>query len=48
LVTVVPARTAKLPAVPRPTGATAAPAVDCITIRTAMAPRSTRGALSQA
>jgi len=48
LVTVLPARTAKLPAVPRPTGATAAPAVDCVKMSTAMAAMSTKGALSQA
>jgi hypothetical protein len=48
LVTVLPASTAKLPAVPRPTGATAAPAVDCVKMSTAMAAMSTKGAPSQA
>ena len=48
LVTVLPASTAKLPAVPRPTGATAAPAVDWVKMSTAMAAMSTKGAPSQA
>jgi hypothetical protein len=48
LVTVLPARTAKLLAVPRFTGATAAPAVDCVKMSTATAAMSTKGAPSQA
>jgi hypothetical protein len=44
LVTVLPARTAKLVAVPRPTGATAAPAGDCAIRRADIAPMGTRAA----
>jgi hypothetical protein len=47
LVTVVPARTPKLPAVPRPTGAVAASA-GCMAMNTAMAPAATGHAASQA
>ena len=47
LVTVLPARTAKLLAVPRPTGATAAPAVDCVAISTTTAAMTTKGAQNQ-
>jgi hypothetical protein len=48
LVTVVPARTPKLPAVPRPTGAVAATA-DCpkVSVATAMTPATTGQAASQ-
>ena len=48
LVTVVPARTPKLPAVPRFTGATAAPAVDCVAMSTDTAVPSTRSPAGQA
>jgi hypothetical protein len=47
LVTVDPASTAKLPAVPRPTGATAAPAADCVRRSTAVAVATTGIAASQ-
>jgi hypothetical protein len=48
LVTVVPARTPKLPAVPRPTGAVAATA-DCpkVSVATAITPATTGQAASQ-
>jgi hypothetical protein len=46
LVTVDPARTAKLPAVPRPTGATAAPA-GWVTANKAMAPAATEHAATE-
>jgi hypothetical protein len=46
LVTVLPARTPKLPAVPRPTGATAALAADCVAMIMATAAISTGTAAS--
>src|ERR1019366_497974 len=47
LVTVLPPSTPKLLAVPRPTGATAAPAVDCVTMIIATAAMITKLATSQ-
>jgi hypothetical protein len=47
LVTVVPANTAKLLAVPRPTGATAAPALGCVAISRMIAAASARNTPSQ-